>query len=424
MLRTTLSRSKDHNLDLLSGVLRRAKKSNFYKNRVGDLPSMEAWEQIPFTTKEDLRHGYPFELLAVNRQRLATYHESTGTSGNPTSSYFTENDWEDIASRFSRNAVGLSDSDVVLIKTPYSMVTTAHQMHRAARMKGALVVPADNRTSNMPYSKVIRLLKDLPVSLAWCLPTETLLWAETARLEGYDSIRDFPNLRALLIAGEPVSEPKRKRIEHLWGGIPVYQDYGSTETGSLAGECVFKKLHAWSDRVFFEIYDEQSGKCSVEGRGQLVVTPLYREGMPLVRYCLGDVVELNWSECPCGWGLPVLRILGRHTNGVCVQGKTLFPSDLEEAVYQLSEDYRVLFWRARYSDVFLHLQIETDSVHAREACQQLTSTIEERFGVRAEVMAVRPGTIVSHSLLRKKVSFKKPRFLFESKESWNKGIHY
>jgi phenylacetate-CoA ligase len=137
------------------------------------------------------------------------------------------------------------------VKTPYSMATTAHQMHVAARAAGAMVIPADNRTSMMPYRRVLRLLRDLQPTVTWSLPSEPLLWAAADRALATGTHERVPRLRALVVAGEPLSAAKRHRISELWGGARVIEDYGSTETTSLAGECSQGVLHAWADRFLF-----------------------------------------------------------------------------------------------------------------------------------------------------------------------------
>lgn len=410
--------------DRFEELLARASGSPFYRAR--GLPSRvrsyAEWARLPLTTKADLRAGYPFGFLAVPREKIATYHESSGTTGEPTPTYFTEGDWDDIVTRFNRNAVAIGKGDAVLVKTPYSLVTTAHQMHRAARAAGALVVPADNRSSNMPYPKVVRLLKDVPVTVAWCLPTEALLWAEAASLQGLVPRRAFRALRAFLVAGEPLSEARRDRIEAIWGSARVFQDYGSTETGSLAGECAKRRLHLWADRVFAEVFDPTTGRASRTGRGQLVVTPLLREAMPIVRYCIEDQVELTESRCECGSPLPVLRVLGRAGSPVVVQGRELFPGELEETIYRLPREHGVLFWRARHSTERLEIEIRPAAGNEAVACRELRKLVGLRLGVKADVRAV--DAIVSRDKLLESPGFQKPRFLFGPGEDWSQGIHY
>jgi phenylacetate-coenzyme A ligase PaaK-like adenylate-forming protein len=332
----------------LPHTLRCAARSPFYRGRFGRaVPiSRAALSDLPFTTKRDLRASYPFGLLAVPRRRLATYHESSGTSGTPTPSYYTEDDWADLIERYSRKWVGVTAADTMLVRTPYALMITGHLAHAAARSHGATVVPGDNRSLAMPYARVVRVLHDLGVTLTWSLPTETLLWAAAARAAGYRPDRDFPALRALFVAGEPLSPARRARIARIWG-VPVVEEYGSTETGGLAGECRFGRLHLWADRVIAEVYDPGTGRIGLTGRGQLVVTPLYREAMPLLRYNTEDEVAVSDEPCPCDWRLPTIRVLGRAARGYPVGPAVVTEARLDELVFSLPEQYEVVFWRAR-----------------------------------------------------------------------------
>ncbi|WP_305784002.1 phenylacetate--CoA ligase family protein [Symbioplanes lichenis] len=297
-------------------------------------------------------------MLAVDRREVATYHESSGSSGTPTASYYTDEDWLDLTERFGRKHVGIGADDTFLVRTPYALMITGHLAHAAARAAGATVVPADNRSLATPYAKVVRLVHDLGVSLTWSLPTDVLVWAAAAERAGYRPDRDFPALRALFVGGETLSPARRTRIAEIWN-TTVVEEYGATETGSLAGECPYGRLHLWADRAIFEVHDPRTGRISAAGRGQLVVTPLYREAMPLLRYAIADEVDISDGDgCPCGWALPVVRILGRGgvgsaggdgvTGSADESGPVPVQIDLEEQVFRLPREYGVMFWRARW----------------------------------------------------------------------------
>jgi phenylacetate-CoA ligase len=408
-------------LEALNQVLARARRAPFYAERLPSaVADLEEFFALPLTRKSELRAAYPFGLCAVPLREIATYHESSGTSGEPTSSYFTERDWDDVASRFLRSAVGLGPGDALLVKTPYSMVTTAHQAHRAARLAGAMVVPADNRSTNMPYSRVIKLLRDLPITVAWCLPTEVLLWAAAAREAGLLPARDFPTLRAFIVAGEPMSAAKRHRLSALWNAR-VFEDYGSTETGSLAGECAEGRLHLWSDRLYFEVLDKALRPAR---SGQLVVTPLYREAMPLVRYAIEDHVELGDKPCACGSPAPTVRVLGRGATLATLSRRTVFPSDLEEAVYELPIEHGVLFWRARVGSETVEIEIAPTPGQESAAVAELQRRFFEHHGIAPRVSAVPWQALISPDLLTEKLRFTKPRFVFAAEESWESALTY
>jgi phenylacetate-CoA ligase len=401
-------------------------RSPFYRERLGThgLPADRAQlRDAPLTSKQDLRDGYPFQFLAVDPARVATYHESSGTAGQPTPSFYTEEDWLDLAERYARKWVGINPSDVFLVRTPYALMVTGHLAHAAARLRGATVVPGDNRSLAMPYSRVVRVLHDLGVTLSWSMPTETLLWAAAARAAGYRPDTDFPALRALFVGGEPLHPARRTRIGEIWR-VPVVEEYGSTETGSLAGECPAGNLHFWADRAIPEVYDPATGTVSDEGAGQLVVTPLFREAMPLLRYNLEDAVELSYVDCDCGWRLPVIRILGRSAFAYPVGRARVTQHQLEALVFDLPVEQGVLFWRARASADLLRIQIEVPDEHRATATGALREAVQRVLGAACQVDGVPPGTLVPHEVLTASQDVVKPRSLFGADEDWNKAVLY
>lgn len=407
----------------LSRSLEWAARSPFYRRRFGSATPPGALADLPLTSKQDLRDSYPFGLLAVGKERLATYHESSGTAGSPTASYYTAEDWQDLAERFARKSIGILPTDTFLVRTPYALLLTGHLAHAAGRLAGATVVPGDNRSLAMPYSRVVRVLRDLDVTITWSVPTECLLWAAAARAAGHDPRTDFPALRGLFVGGEPLSIARRRRISRLWG-VPLVEEYGSTETGSLAGECAAGKLHLWADRLIFEVHDPDTGRMSPDGCGQLVATTLYREAMPLIRYNLEDTVEVDYAGCDCGLALPTVKVLGRSAFGYPVAGVPVAQHQLEEIVFELPEAYGVLFWRARALAHALRVQIEVDAAHRAAAVAALTAAVDRRLGVPCEVEALEPGTLVPIDVLTRSHDVVKPRSLFDADEDWDKAVLY
>lgn len=419
-----LRKLQDEQLRVLLGW---AARSPFYRQRFGGGPapaSRADFERLATTSKQDVRSAYPYGMLAVPKRDLATYHESSGTAGSPTPSYYTEADWIDLAERYARKWVGIGPDDVFLVRTPYALMITGHLAHAAARSRGAMVVPGDNRSLAMPYSRVLRVLHDLEVSLSWSMPTETLLWAAAARAAGLVPGRDFPALRALFVGGEPLSPARRARISEIWG-VPVVEEYGSTETGSLAGECPAGRLHLWADRAIFEVFDPGSGTLSAEGSGQLVVTPLYREAMPLLRYNLADDVEVSTDPCECGWQLPSVRVLGRSAFGHRVGHTLVTQARLEELVFGLPAAHGVLFWRARAGAELLEIEIEAEDAHREAAGAALAAAVEAEYGALPTRVNVVPlGTLVPHEVLTGVHDVLKPRSLFGPDEDWGKAVLY
>ena len=408
----------------LSTVFEQAAASPFYADRIkGVTPDRFGLSSLPVTTKDDLRGNYPFGMLAVDRSDLATYHESSGTAGTPTPSYYTAADWIDLVERYARKWVPITPADTFLVRTPYALMITGHLAQGAARHMGATVVPGDNRSLAMPYSRVVRVLRDLEVSLTWSMPTEILLWTAAVRAAGGDPARDFPALKAFYVGGEPLSRARRDRISEIWG-VPIVEEYGSTETGSLAGECPHGRMHLWADRAIFEVHDPQTGRVTPTGRGQLVVTPLYRSAMPLLRYDLADAVEIEWSRCECDWQLPTVRILGRAAFGYPVGEERVTQHQVEDLVFELPASHEVLFWRGRAESDRLVIQIEVPDEHRAAACADLTEAIADRLHVRADVEGVSPGTLVPHEALTAIRDVVKPRSLFGSDEDWSRALLY
>lgn len=408
-------------------VLAQAAHSPFYRARFGSGPvpaTADDFFRLPVTEKHDLRAQYPFGMLAVERRELATYHESSGSSGEPTASYYTERDWDDLAQRYARKWVGITAEDTFLVRTPYAMMISGHLAHAAARSRGATVVPGDCRSLAMPMSRVVRVLHDLGVTLTWGNPTETLMWAAAARAAGYDPARDFPALRALFVSAEPLTPARRARISEIWGGIPVVEEYGATEAGTLAGMAPDGTLRLWADRVLFEVLDPATGTLAPEGRGQLVVTPLYREAMPLLRYNLADEVEISYDDTDSGWHLPTVRVLGRSAFRYPVGSGSVTQEQVETVVFGLPAEDLVTFWRGRAEPDALVLEFEVPGHRRDHACAALTEAVHRQLGVPVRLCPLAPGTLVPLQSLTTPVDVVKPRSLFGPGEDWNKAILY
>jgi phenylacetate-CoA ligase len=421
-----LDELRDLQLKQLPQVLTWAARAPFYRARfdADAVPSTAAdFENLPLTTKQDLRDQYPFGMLAVDRSELATYHESSGTAGQSTPSYYTADDWIDLAERYARKWVGITPADTFFVRTPYALMITGHLAQAAARSCGATVVPGDYRSLAMPYSRVVKALHDLSVTLTWSIPTEPLVWAAAAKAAGLRPDRDFPALRALFVGGEPLTPARRKRISEIWN-VPLVEEFGSTETGSLAGECPQGRMHLWSDRALFEVYDPATGRLGPDGDGQLVVTPLYREAMPLLRYNLEDDVQVSYADCGCGWKLPSIRVLGRAAYGHPVGDGSVTQQQLEEIVYGLPIQYDVTFWRARAERDVLRLQFEVPDAHRAAAVATLSAAIAERLAVPADIEAMAPGTLLPIDVLTGTRDVVKPRTLLAADEDWGKALPY
>lgn len=407
----------------LAVVLERVARSPFYRQRFPHgMPSgLDEVAAVPLTSKADIRDNYPFGMLAVPRNRVATYHESSGSTGQRSPSYFTEQEWTELADRFNRKAIELSADDTVLVRMPYAMVMVGLLGQLGARARGATVVPGDCRTLAAPYTQIIRVMIDIGVTVTWSSPSECLILAAAAQAAGYSPAKDFPSLRALYVAGEPLSHARRQRIEDVWAR-PVVEEYGCTEIGPMGGSCPYGQMHFFADRVLPEVLDPDTGTIGREGVGNLVLTPLYREAMPLLRYDLEDRVEIRHEDCECGWYLPTLQVLGRVVHTHVVRGRALSPVQVEEAVFRLDAGYGVFFWRAQIADDRLHIQIEVSADHHRDACGELAVIATDLLDVPVEVSSVPPGTLVPEWLLTDNRDAMKPLKLFGPDQNWDGAV--
>ncbi|MFI1399303.1 phenylacetate--CoA ligase family protein [Streptomyces sp. NPDC020681] len=411
----------------LPRVIAQAMRSPFYTARYDgrSVPrGAEDFDGIELTTKQDLRDAYPFGMLAVDREQLATYHESSGTAGDPTASYYTDDDWTDLAERYARKWVGINPSDTFLVRTPYGLVITGHLAQAAGRLRGATIVPGDARSLATPLPRMVRVLKTLDVTLTWCNPTEIMMLAAAAKAAGLRPDQDFPALRAMFTAAEPLTEVRRRRLSEIWGGIPVVEEYGSTETGTIAGQCPDGALHLWADRAIFEVWNPQTGELSASGRGQLVVTPLYREAMPLLRYNLADEVEVSDAPCACGWPLPTVRVLGRSGTDYTVGSATVNQARLEELVFGLPGGYEVMFWRAMAQPDVLRVEFEAPDETREQAVKELAEAIDRELGVPHRITGLPLGTLVPQQALTAQRDILKARYLFGEGEDWDKAVMY
>ncbi|GII04654.1 phenylacetate--CoA ligase family protein [Planobispora takensis] len=408
---------------LLSAALQRAAGSPFYRRRTG-ADGIWKLEDVPITSKPDLRSTYPFGMLAVPKSELVTYHETSGTGGAPvpTPTFYTAADWAEMVDRFLRNPIPMTGDDTLLVRISYALVMAAHLAHQAGLTAGATVIAADARTLASPYPALVRILRDVEVSLTWSTPFECLVWSAAARVAGHRPDRDFPALRAFYTAGEPLGPARRARISEIWGGVPVLDVYGSTEIGSVSGTCPAGVMHFWADRLLPEIYDPASGTFAREGTGQLVVTTLYQEAMPLIRYDLEDHVELRYEPCECGWKLPTIKVFGRISHDYDVAGRQLSAAQVEEAVFRLPAEYGVIFWRGQAHPDRLVVQIEVGPEHAAAAREELRDLLAREFDVPCEVEPVETGTFVPSDVLTGQRSVLKPRRFFGPDEDWDGAI--
>jgi phenylacetate-CoA ligase len=337
--------------------------SAFYKRKLkaaditpGSIKTLEDLTKIPFTVKTDLRDNYPMGLVAVDSADIVEVHASSGTTGNPIIGAYTRSDlegWQELMAR-SIYAAGGRKEDVIHIAYGYGLFTGGLGFHYGAQKIGTEIVPAGGGMTQ----RQIKLMKDLGVTILCCTPSFAVYLAETMAAENVNPKKDL-KLRLGMFGAEPWSEKIRERIQATLG-IEAFDVYGLTELcgPGVSVECPeHKGLHVWEDQFIIETINPETGEVLGEGEeGELVFTPLFKQGLPLLRYRTRDIsiVETDW--CPCGrTHSRMMRVSGRSDDMLIIRGVNVFPSQIEYVIMGLPElatQYQIIVDRPDALDTF------------------------------------------------------------------------
>ncbi|SEU18115.1 phenylacetate--CoA ligase family protein [Stigmatella erecta] len=389
-------------LEALNRILRHARNAPFYRAHlpVTPLQSWEDFERIPFSTKEDLRRHSPEGLVCVPREQLLQYHETSATTGAAVSVWYSEKDLNEVRNHLGEWGVGFSRDDRVLIKFPYALSSIAHFVQAAAHHKGACVIAADAGTAVTPLRTVVELMRKLKVTVLATMSLQAVVVAEAAEMAGLDPRRDFPHLRAICCGGEPLTPYRRQLLHDIWG-VPVYDNYGMTETGPQAMDCPERRLHPVQDAFWMEILDEHFEHEVAPGEtGNLVVTSLTPRATPMIRYITGDRVRLLNQPCACGQSI-TLQHRGRAADILRVQGKPFDLWDLQSIVFQLPSRR---FWKAAAEPEGLRFIVEQER-NEFPLQPALLERLRQAHGVGLRVDLVPRGTLYNRN---EPVSFGRP----------------
>lgn len=364
-----------------------AARAPLYRERFAPLPppvdGLDALGRLPFTTKEDLRAAYPFGLLAAPRRSLIRYGESTGTTGRPTSSFITYADW--IAGNVWVEAAlraHFGEDDLAFIAIPYELTFASYDLDRALEQIGCAVVAVGTLNQICPFPRLVEMMRDVRPTCLVCTPSRALRLYDMLRERGDDPLR--VGLRALLYVGETCAPAKLDKLAALWQARLV-SAYGSTETNSLALPCARGASHLSEGRYLFEVIDPVHGVPLALGEsGELVLTSLRAEAMPLIRYRTGDLVALSPEPCPCGSPRRVLQHRGRVCEAIAIDGRSLYKIDVEEEV--LATPGTGLYYAAGERGGALHVAVEVAAGEdPRAVCDDVAARLRRRFRVEPAV---------------------------------------
>ena len=400
-------------LERLQATINRAYKNvTCYRNKFRemgivpeDIRSMADLAQLPFTTKEDLRLNYPYGMFAVPLREVVRIHASSGTTGKATVVGYTKNDiktWSNLVARFM-TAAGVTHDDVVQITFGYGLFTGAFGLHYGAETIGASVIP----TSAGNTDKQIAIMHDYRSTVLVGTPSYALTIADRMEQLGVDP--KTLALRVGLFGGEPWSEALRREIESRLF-ISATDNYGLSEVigPGVAGECPHKNgMHLAEDTFLAEIIDPDTGRVLPLGSvGELVLTTLTKEALPMIRYRTRDITSLDYSPCPCGRTMVRMKkTMGRSDDMLIIRGVNVFPSQVEEVLFAIEgcePHYQLVVEKKGAMDI-LEVDIEvTENIfydemkRQRQFLEMVEKKITSTLGVGATVRLVEPGHIPRH----------------------------
>ncbi len=368
-----------------------------------DIKNLKDLRRLPFITKQDMRDNYPFGLFAVPKDQLVRIHASSGTTGKPTVVGYTKKDleiWTECVSRIAAMG-GATEKDVAQICFGYGMFTGALGLHFGLENMGAAIVPSSTGNTE----KQIMFMKDFGTTLLVATPSYALRIGEVAKQMGIDPKTDL-QVKIGLVGSELLTEAMRTEMHKLWGeDMLVTSNYGMSELmgPGVSGECEqLCGMHVNEDFFIPEIIDPKTEEVLPPGeKGELVITCIYKEALPLIRYRTKDITRLNYEPCKCGRTTVRMENLdGRTDDMLKIRGVNVFPSQIEEVLLGIDEigpHYEIIVTRKDHSDI-LKIRVELmEPMDAYKELQALEKKIKQRLrivlGLDAKIRMESPNTL-------------------------------
>lgn len=381
----------------------------FYKKRLDEagvtpdsIKCIKDIERIPFTTKIDLRDNYPYSLFAVPMKEIVRVHASSGTTGKPIVVGYTKKDldnWSECMARLIVAAGGRED-DIAQIVFGYGLFTGGFGLHYGLEKVGITVVPASSGNSE----RQLMLLEDFGSTIIVGTPSYALYLSEVAQEHGLNKGKH--KLRLGLFGGEGHTPEMRAEIEKRWG-ILATENYGLSEIvgPGVSGECFCQcGMHINEDHFYPEIIDPDTGKILDYGeKGELVLTTLTKEGIPMLRYRTKDITWLNPERCKCGrYSVRMNKVLGRTDDMLIIRGVNVFPSQIESVLVgmeHIGPHYQIHVSKKGYMDeIEVHVElIDASLLEKFSELESLEKNIRHKLRsvlqIDAKVKLVEPKSI-------------------------------
>ncbi len=371
--------------------------------RPEDIKSLADLSRLPFTTKQDMRNSYPYGLFAVPMDEIVRIHASSGTTGKPTVVGYTKKDieiWSDLMAR-SFVTAGAGKGDIIHNAYGYGLFTGGLGAHYGAERLGASVIPISGGNTK----RQIMIMQDFGSTILTCTPSYSLYLAEEAATEGMDI--KSSKLRVGIFGAEPWSEAMRDEIETSLG-LDAIDIYGLSEImgPGVAIECIQEKhgLHIWEDHFLPEIINPETGIPVAEGElGELVITTITKQGIPLIRYRTRDITSISYAPCTCGrTHARIARMSGRSDDMMIIRGVNVFPSQIESILVGIDgvEPHYLLIVDRKDNLDTLEVQVEvgeqlfSDEIKVLQSLsRRIQKEIKDMLGVTCTVKLVEPKTI-------------------------------
>jgi len=380
---------------------RKAFRAN--KVKPENIKNLRDLQRLPFTTTEDLRAGYPYGFLVSSLSHLIRLHTSTGTTGKPKAVLFTQKDIDQATELIARSMrmTGAEPDDVFQNMMSYGLFTGGLIFHYGAERAGLLVIPGGAGNTE----RQIELMRDFKTTIVHLTPSYVLYLAEVMERMGLSPRDDF-NLRIAYLGAEPYSEATKSKIEEIFS-LDAYNSYGLSEMNGpgVAFECKEKcGMHLWEDNFIMEVIDPETLEILREGEeGELVLSTIDREAMPILRYRTGDLTRIYPDPCRCGRvHRRISRIKGRVDDMFVLRGVNIFPSEVERILMSLPEvegNYQILLEREEGLDN-MRVRVEIRKKIFRGSLQDLKrlqnkikAKLKRELMVSPQVELVEPATL-------------------------------
>jgi phenylacetate-CoA ligase len=376
----------------------RSKLKEKYKDiEPEDIKSLEDLKYLPFTTKDELRDCYPFDHIAVDPSDCARMHMSSGTTGVPVINAMTRNDveqWGEIMARCLACA-GLTPKDRIQIMPSFGLFNGGFGFHYGAEKLGCFIIPTGAGRTLMQ----LKFIKDLEVTAIGAIASYPARLIEVAKEIGFDFKET--KLRVAILGAETWSDEYRKRIEEIMG-VKTFDIIGMTETGGvgLGIDCEARTgIHVWEDHYIVEVVDPETGEPLPPGKeGELVITTLTREGLPLIRYRTRDISRIiSYEKCECGrTHVRIDRIKGRTDDMLKVKGVNFYPSQIEQILMKykgLSPYYQLVIETVKGKDEMTIIVEKIESGITEKELERLNLELYDFLGFHSKIQIVPEGTI-------------------------------